>query len=481
MGARGITLAGTAAATLATALALAAPAPAATIEVTTTNDELQTGLSNLLCSLREAVHSAKENDPIGGCSTGQQAKTDVIKLDAETYELDIPTTDEAANLNGDLDAGGDLTIRGKGSDDTQILTGLDDRVIEYNGSEAVLTLERLEVSGGFAADNVEEAGGNILMVQGKLVTDEVESENSFAEAGGAIAFKNGTNGLLKNTRVTGAGAELLGGAIVLRNDSPLKVKRSLFINNEVDSDADARGGAIDNSDGNLRISDSAFIDNRVETSGSGAVANGGAIFADDSIKIERSLFAANSAQAFSPTGAEAGGAIFHVTSEPSSIANSTFFDNDTGGSGGAIATNAGALGVSHSSFLSNDAAEGGHLYEFSSGNLKVRSSILPEPISGTGCFALGDDTIKSQGHNVFGFESPECPAKASDKVAADVGYKAEGLADNGGPTDTIALKKSSKAVDRVPINGCPTVDQRRADRPAGKKCDAGAFERGANP
>ena len=196
---------------------------------------------------------------------------------------------------------GDLTIRGKGSDETQILTGLDDRVIEYNGFESVLTLERLEVSGGFAADNVEEAGGNILMVQGKLVTDEVESENSFAEAGGAIAFKNGTNGLLKNTRVTGAGAELLGGAIVLRNDSPLKVKRSIFINNEVDSDADARGGAIDNSDGNLRISDSAFIDNRVETSGSGAVANGGAIFADDSIKIERSLFAANSAQAFSPT------------------------------------------------------------------------------------------------------------------------------------------------------------------------------------
>ena len=73
------------------------------------------------------------------------------------------------------------------------------------------------------------------------------------------------------------------------------------------------------------------------------------------------------------------------------------------------------------------------------------------------------------------------PGEGSDKVVADVGYKSEGLADNGGPTDTIALKKSSKAVDRVPVNGCPTVDQRRADRPAGKKCDAGAFERGANP
>lgn len=480
MGARGITLAGTTAATLATALALAAPAPAATIEVTTTNDELQTGLSNLLCSLREAVHSAKENAPIGGCTTGQQAKTDVIKLDAETYELDIPTTDEAANLNGDLDAGGDLTIRGKGSDETQILTGLDDRVIEYNGFESVLRLERLEVSGGFAADNTSDSGGNILMVQGKLVTDDARSGNSFAEAGGAIALENGTDGVIKGTLITGAGAETVGGAIVLRNGGTLKLRRSSFVNNEVDEDVDARGGAIRSFEGNIRISDSLFIDNRAETSGAGAAANGGAIYAGNSLKIERSLFAANSAQASAPTGAEAGGAIYHATTEPSSISNSTFFDNDTAGNGGAILTNGGALELSQLSFLANDAAEGGHIYEGNSGNLTVRSSILPEPVSGSACFSSGDK-IKSLGYNVFGIESPECPTKSGDKVAFDVGYKSEGLADNGGPTDTIALKKSSKAVDRVPINGCPTLDQRRADRPAGKKCDAGAFERGANP
>ena len=479
MGARGIfTFAGTAAATLATALALAAPAPAATIEVTTTNDELQTGLSNLLCSLREAVQSAKQNAPIGGCSTGQQAKTDVIKLEAETYELDIPTTDEAGNLNGDLDAGGDLTIRGKGSDDTQILTGLDDRVIEYNGFEAVLRLERLEVTGGFSADNTSDSGGNILMVQGKLVTDEFESGNSFAEAGGAIALENGTDGVLNRSLVTGAGAETVGGAIVVRNGGKLQVKRSYFVNNEVEEDVDARGGAIRNFEGNIRISDSAFISNTVETSGSGAAANGGAIYAGNSLKIERSLFLGNSAQA--PAGDEAGGAIYHATTEPSSISNSTFFDNDTAGNGGAIMTNGGAFELSQLSFLANDAAEGGHIYEGNSGNLTVRSSILPEPVSGSACFSFGDK-IKSLGYNVFGIESPECPTKSSDKVAFDVGYKSEGLADNGGPTDTIALKKSSKAVDRVPVNGCPTVDQRRADRPAGKKCDAGAFERGANP
>ena len=53
------------------------------------------------------------------------------------------------------------------------------------------------------------------MVQGKLVTHGVNSENSRAEAGGAIALENGTDGSLKDTRVTGAGAETVGGAIVL--------------------------------------------------------------------------------------------------------------------------------------------------------------------------------------------------------------------------------------------------------------------------
>src|SRR5215210_7982174 len=120
-----ISLAGT----LAAGLALASPAPAATIEVNETNDELGGGLPIPDCSLREAVQSANTNTAVSGCSKGQSERTDTIELVPEIYELDIATTDENFNQNGDLDisAGGDLVIRGAGSQETRIETHLDDR------------------------------------------------------------------------------------------------------------------------------------------------------------------------------------------------------------------------------------------------------------------------------------------------------------------------------------------------------------------
>jgi hypothetical protein len=57
-----------------------------------------------------------------------------------------------------------------------------------------------------------------------------------------------------------------------------------------------------------------------------------------------------------------------------------------------------------------------------------------------------------------------------------------GLQSNGGPTQTIALKKVSPAIDFIPkgTNGCGAsvkIDQPGVERPQGKRCDAGAFER----
>jgi hypothetical protein len=55
------------------------------------------------------------------------------------------------------------------------------------------------------------------------------------------------------------------------------------------------------------------------------------------------------------------------------------------------------------------------------------------------------------------------------------------LADNGGPTQTIALLPGSPALDVVPAANCPDTDQRGFPRPgAGEtNCDSGAFE--SNP
>jgi hypothetical protein len=50
------------------------------------------------------------------------------------------------------------------------------------------------------------------------------------------------------------------------------------------------------------------------------------------------------------------------------------------------------------------------------------------------------------------------------------------LADNGGPTETVAIAPGSAALDEVPVADCLAVDQRGVTRPQGPDCDIGAFE-----
>lgn len=55
------------------------------------------------------------------------------------------------------------------------------------------------------------------------------------------------------------------------------------------------------------------------------------------------------------------------------------------------------------------------------------------------------------------------------------------LADNGGPTDTLALQAGSPAIDAGLNDVCTATDQRGIARPQGSACDIGAFERVPNP
>jgi hypothetical protein len=52
------------------------------------------------------------------------------------------------------------------------------------------------------------------------------------------------------------------------------------------------------------------------------------------------------------------------------------------------------------------------------------------------------------------------------------------LADNEGPTRTLALVDGSSAVDAATCSSAVPVDQRAAPRPVGPACDIGAFELG---
>jgi hypothetical protein len=52
-----------------------------------------------------------------------------------------------------------------------------------------------------------------------------------------------------------------------------------------------------------------------------------------------------------------------------------------------------------------------------------------------------------------------------------------GNANNGGPTQTLALLPASPAIDAGSDMACPPIDQRGISRSQGPHCDIGAFER----
>ena len=81
------------------------------------------------------------------------------------------------------------------------------------------------------------------------------------------------------------------------------------------------------------------------------------------------------------------------------------------------------------------------------------------------------------GHNLS-YTWPAPPPGAGCPSTTDTDPQLGRLADNGGPTGTMALTAGTEPVDAVPASGadCAEADQRGVTRPQGPACDIGAFE-----
>ena len=98
------------------------------------------------------------------------------------------------------------------------------------------------------------------------------------------------------------------------------------------------------------------------------------------------------------------------------------------------------------------------------GELQVGNSIL----SGEG-FDNCDGSVVDLGNNLSWPIENDCPGTQDDP-------RLDTLADNGGPTETMALLAGSPAIDAGDIESCAVTDQRGVSRPQGETCDIGAFE-----
>jgi len=163
--------------------------------------------------------------------------------------------------------------------------------------------------------------------------------------------------------------------------------------------------------------------------------------------------------------------------------DSTVSGNHTTGGVGGLESN-GWIFVENSTISGNT---GGGIETYPS-HLIVRNSIVVGNYDANGVAAdVIGDIVDSNGHNIFGSEVEGAAASDLTNVPANLLFAAINpttggglLADNGGPTQTIALRNApdNSALGGADPGDSPVTDQRGEARPAphGTDPDIGAFE-----
>jgi hypothetical protein len=264
-----------------------------------------------------------------------------------------------------------------------------------------------------------------------------------------------------------------GGAGVGTSFEPLSILRSTFDRNRLAAATDTgssgvAGGGLSSSGPATIVASTVSRNTMTATSeGPGTLATGlgGGLFLDGPTvegTIRNSTLAGNTGSATSPGGtgstqAEGGGIYSALNSLE--ITSSTVARNSIAGAGQLLTVHGG--GVAH----------------FSGKPVTIEGTILAlnTAASGPDCFpdvtSAGNNLLGSTGACMFG-------PLAHDK--SHVNPKLGALANNGGPTRTLALLLGSPALNWIPAADCAVAkDQRGVARPqpANGKCDIGAYER----
>jgi hypothetical protein len=319
--------------------------------------------------------------------------------------------------------------------------------------------------------------------------------------GGGAVLNTGTfNATGVTFRANSAAAKIGGGAIDNHDLAILNVATSTFVGN-----SGLQGGAIENEGtycdtsrsvcASATVTDSAFQGNSTTSFGGGAIETqlaeaspvpscppkspgqcempAGAV-----TTVVRSTFTGNSA-------ATEGGAIANfgnTTVNDSTITgNTTKAANDNFGGGGL--QNTGNLVLTSTTLAGNTSAYGANLHTYHDtadglpNPVTTLSSTLVAALGAPGASCGGLVPVTDGGYNLDSGTS--CGFSTAQHSLVNVDPKLGGLADHGGPTQTMALDPTSPAVDAIPpaANGCQgSTDQRGTARPSGAGCDIGAFE-----
>jgi CSLREA domain-containing protein len=466
---------------------LPASAGAATFEVDRRGDTGPNGCGNGGCTLREAIIAANNR-------AGADA---VVLRSGRTYGLAIPGIDEDAAATGDLDVRGPTTIRASGRGRATVNANDIDRAFQVF---ARTRIARLVVTNGAVDSALLTDGGGIYASADLAITRARVTKNAAAGDGQGIQVAGAD---LRATRTSvnanfGYGIDQSGsgsirglGLRVLRNEDggifedgagDVRLERSAVSGNDLSGIQEfgagglalKRSSVVSNQDSGVQSlggGRSTIVESTIARNETGGL--GGGLFTDSRVTIKSSSLIRND-------GLQGGG-ILAAAGAALRIVNSTVANNHSADDGGGIFADPGSDVTLNAVTVVRNESEttaGGLFLAAPDGRMRIDNSLIALNeahgllLSVDNCFNEGDP-FQSGGHNLLsdddlcmGFDA------AGDRVRANprVGL----LRRNGGPTETVALKKGSPAIGKAG-NDAPSRDQRGRKRD--RRPDIGSFER----
>jgi len=394
-------------------------AGAATFRVTSTTDAVDASAGDGKCATAAGACTLRAAVQEANATSGEST----ISVPAGRYVLTIAPT-SAGSLSdtdpsqGDLDISGTVAIRGAGPARTVVDGGGKDRVFFVGtGASAVLT--------GMTITHADSTGGG--------TSQEID----------------------------------LGGGIL--NNGEITLARMALVGNL----ADGGGGMFSIPGTHPIVRDSLITGNRAYSGGGLRLDAGGTVInttitANKLIELPPDWMTSKPVGVVVPTVDEIsgwGGGIDNRGGGDVVIVNSTIAGNYAIKGGGGLAAGQGYAPVSDQAAL---------------GRMTLRNTIVAGNTSKAGpknCH-VKDQIIASLGNNLDTDGSCFLTAKG-DRPKTDPLLGP--LANNGGPTRTLALRPGSPAIDAGGAKDCPPRDARGVRRPQGRACDMGAYERRAKP